>query len=118
MAEYSFDVVSEFNPAELTNAVDQARREVATRFDFKDTATSYDHQADLIQIVDAARNVHDDVRWTGKEEPLCRVAREGAELQVMFGEVAGPLSGGGTFVIVRKTPDGYRADNRLGVWRS
>ncbi|HVH62488.1 MAG TPA: YajQ family cyclic di-GMP-binding protein [Candidatus Dormibacteraeota bacterium] len=50
MAEYSFDVVSEFNAAELTNALDQARREVSTRFDFKDTATSYDQRADVIVI--------------------------------------------------------------------
>jgi cyclic-di-GMP-binding protein len=53
VAEYSFDVVSEFNPAELTNAIDQARREVATRFDFKDTATSYDQRDDLI-VIDSA----------------------------------------------------------------
>src|SRR5437868_12255675 len=53
MAEYSFDVVSEFDPAELTNAIDQARREVGTRFDFKDTATSYDHREDLI-VIDSA----------------------------------------------------------------
>ena len=56
MAEYSFDVVSEFNPAELTNAVDQARREVATRFDFKDTATSYDHAGDVITIDSASED--------------------------------------------------------------
>src|SRR5437763_574684 len=37
MPEYSFDVVSDYDPAELTNALDQARREVATRFDFKGT---------------------------------------------------------------------------------
>ena len=41
MAEFSFDVVSEFDAAELTNTLDQARRETGTRFDFKDTATSY-----------------------------------------------------------------------------
>jgi uncharacterized protein YajQ (UPF0234 family) len=50
VAEYSFDVVSEYNPAELTNAIDQARREVGTRFDFKDTATVYDHRGELIVI--------------------------------------------------------------------
>ena len=50
MAEYSFDVVSEYNPAELTNAIDQARREVQTRFDFKDSATSYDHRGGAIVI--------------------------------------------------------------------
>jgi cyclic-di-GMP-binding protein len=50
MAEYSFDVVSEFDSAELTNALDQARREVATRFDFKDTQTSYDRKDATILI--------------------------------------------------------------------
>ena len=54
MAEYSFDVVSEFDPAELTNAVDQARREVSTRFDFKDTATAYDNRGDVIVIESAS----------------------------------------------------------------
>jgi len=50
VAEFSFDVVSEFNPAELTNTLDQARREVGTRFDFKDTATSYEHRGDVIVV--------------------------------------------------------------------
>ncbi|HEX2647430.1 MAG TPA: YajQ family cyclic di-GMP-binding protein [Candidatus Dormibacteraeota bacterium] len=54
MAEYSFDVVSEYNGAELTNAIDQARREVGTRFDFKDTATVYDQRADQIVIESAS----------------------------------------------------------------
>ena len=56
MAEYSFDVVSEFNPAELTNAIDQARREVSTRFDFKDTATIYDLQENAILIESASED--------------------------------------------------------------
>src|SRR5262249_29983915 len=56
VAEYSFDVVSEFNPAALTNALDQARREAATRFDFKDTATSYDHRGDVIVIESASED--------------------------------------------------------------
>ncbi len=33
----SFDVVSEIDTHELTNAVDQAVRELTQRFDFKDT---------------------------------------------------------------------------------
>ena len=53
MAEYSFDVVSEFDAAELTNALDQARREVSTRFDFKDTQTSYDRN-DSGVLIDSA----------------------------------------------------------------
>ena len=54
MAEFSFDVVSEFDSAELTNALDQARREVGTRFDFKDTATIYDHTEKKILIESAS----------------------------------------------------------------
>jgi uncharacterized protein YajQ (UPF0234 family) len=53
VAEFSFDVVSEFDAAELTNALDQARREVGTRYDFKDTATIYDHQENKI-LIDSA----------------------------------------------------------------
>ena len=56
MAEYSFDVVSEYNGAELTNALDQARREVGTRFDFKDTATAYDHRGETIVIESASED--------------------------------------------------------------
>jgi uncharacterized protein YajQ (UPF0234 family) len=56
VAEYSFDVVSEFNAAELTNALDQARREVGTRFDFKDTATVYDQRGDVIVIESASED--------------------------------------------------------------
>lgn len=33
--EVSFDVVSDFDRQELVNAIDQARREIQTRFDFK-----------------------------------------------------------------------------------
>jgi uncharacterized protein YajQ (UPF0234 family) len=54
VAEFSFDVVSEFDAAELTNALDQARREVGTRYDFKDTQTAYDHRDNLILIESAS----------------------------------------------------------------
>lgn len=38
-AESTFDIVSEFDRQELLNAVDQARREVTTRYDLKDSKT-------------------------------------------------------------------------------
>jgi uncharacterized protein YajQ (UPF0234 family) len=38
----SFDVVSEVNHHELSNAADQARREVTTRFDFKGTGSGFE----------------------------------------------------------------------------
>jgi uncharacterized protein YajQ (UPF0234 family) len=38
----SFDAVSELDVHELTNAVDQANRELTQRFDFKDTGASFE----------------------------------------------------------------------------
>ena len=43
----SFDVVSEVDRQELRNAIDQAQRELATRFDFKNTDSSIE-QAELV----------------------------------------------------------------------
>jgi len=42
MADSSFDVVSEYDRQELVNAIDQAHREIATRYDFKGTDSSLD----------------------------------------------------------------------------
>ncbi len=38
----SFDAVSELNLHEVTNALDQANRELAQRFDFKDTGAQFE----------------------------------------------------------------------------
>ncbi len=43
----SFDVVSEVDRQEVRNAIDQAQREIATRFDFKNTNSSIE-PADLV----------------------------------------------------------------------
>jgi uncharacterized protein YajQ (UPF0234 family) len=41
--DFSFDIVSDFDAAEMTNALDQAKRELATRYDFKDTAAGVEY---------------------------------------------------------------------------
>jgi hypothetical protein len=46
----SFDVVSETDQQELRNAVDQARREVTTRFDFKGTDSSIELAKDGLTL--------------------------------------------------------------------
>ncbi len=48
----SFDVVSEVNAHELANALDQANREINTRFDFKGTNTRIE-RADKVLTVHA-----------------------------------------------------------------
>ena len=46
----SFDVVSEIDMQEVRNAVDQAQRELATRFDFKGTGAEIDLGKDSLTL--------------------------------------------------------------------
>jgi uncharacterized protein YajQ (UPF0234 family) len=52
--ESSFDVVSQFNRHELVNAVDQALREVHTRFDLKDSGTTIELDNGSIKLHSAS----------------------------------------------------------------
>jgi hypothetical protein len=45
----SFDVISEVDTHELTNAIDQANRELTTRFDFKGVDASYEREDNAIK---------------------------------------------------------------------
>lgn len=47
----SFDVVSEVNMHELSNAIDQANKEVTTRYDFKGTDSKYEFSNDIITLI-------------------------------------------------------------------
>src|ERR1700682_2441585 len=53
----SFDIVSEVDKQEVDNALNQARKELATRFDFKDVKTEIIYEKDKIVLTaeDAAR---------------------------------------------------------------
>lgn len=46
----SFDVVSDFDAHEASNAIDQSNREVTTRFDFKGTGSKYELDGQLISL--------------------------------------------------------------------
>ncbi len=49
--EYSFDVVSRVDGQELQNALDQTRREIQNRFDFKNSRTQIESDGKTITIV-------------------------------------------------------------------
>src|SRR5438309_2102392 len=53
----SFDIVSEVDKQEVDNALNQARKELAARFDFKDTKAEILHEKDKIILTaeDAAK---------------------------------------------------------------
>jgi uncharacterized protein YajQ (UPF0234 family) len=48
--DFSFDIVSQVSMPEVSNAVDQARREITQRFDFKDTGTAVTQDAQSIEV--------------------------------------------------------------------
>ena len=53
----SFDIVSEVETQEIDNALNQARKEIATRFDFKDAQTEITQEKDKI-VLTADDNSH------------------------------------------------------------
>ena len=42
MANFSFDIVSEYDKAEMNNVFDQTQREISSRYDFKGTPAEID----------------------------------------------------------------------------
>ena len=46
----TFDVVSEFDAHEVTNAIDQANREVTNRFDFKGTGSKFVLEENVVNL--------------------------------------------------------------------
>ncbi len=52
-SEHSFDIVSEIDGQELANALDQTRRELAVRYDFRDVPTEIKQEAAQLVIITA-----------------------------------------------------------------
>jgi cyclic-di-GMP-binding protein len=71
----SFDVVSELDTQEIRNAVDQASREVGTRFDFKGTNTS-------IELAD------EEIKLASETEDRLKAARQVLEEKLVKRQVS------------------------------
>ena len=68
----SFDVVSELDMQEVRNAVDQAHRELSTRFDFKDTGSSVDLGKDDLTLKSSTEDRIKAVRQVLEEKLVKR----------------------------------------------
>jgi len=78
-ATYSFDVVSDFDQQELRNAVDQALREISTRYDLKDSKTEITQDKDQLVISTA-----DEFILSSVTDILdTRVVRRGLSLKIL-----------------------------------
>ncbi len=72
----SFDVVSEVNQHELSNGVDQANREVTTRFDFKGTGSSFELADQVISM-----NTESDFQLQQMYDVLCnKLVKRGIDI--------------------------------------
>jgi uncharacterized protein YajQ (UPF0234 family) len=83
-SESSFDVVSRVDNQELDNALNQARKEIANRFDFKHSKTSIDFDGKKITLISddelKMRNVVDVLR--------SKAVRRGIDVKAFdFGEI-------------------------------
>lgn len=54
----SFDIVSKFDTHEVTNAVDQAKKEIAQRYDFKNTRSDIVRQDDETIVITSSDKEH------------------------------------------------------------
>ncbi|MGA0837971.1 MAG: YajQ family cyclic di-GMP-binding protein [Ilumatobacteraceae bacterium] len=81
----SFDVVSEVDAQEVRNAVDQAQREVSTRFDFKNTNSTIEQNDMVLTLQTVSEDRLAALRLVLEE----RLVKRGVSLKgVDYGDVA------------------------------
>jgi uncharacterized protein YajQ (UPF0234 family) len=93
----SFDIVSDFDQQELKNALDQALREIHTRYDLKDTKTT-------IEATDAQLTIDSDSEYTlGSVRDLLesKFIRRGLSLKILDYGSEEPASGGRVRQVVK-----------------
>jgi hypothetical protein len=90
MADSSFDVVSDFDQQELVNALDQVRREIATRYDFKNSKCTLElGKTDITLVAD------DDFRAAAvKDLVQSKAVKRGLSLKIFDWGKAEPAAGG------------------------
>jgi cyclic-di-GMP-binding protein len=95
----SFDIVSEVDTHELTNAVDQANRELTTRFDFKGVEASFERSDNLI-----TQSAPSDFQLQQMTDILrARLAARKIDIRCLeFGEVETNLAGARQKVTVKQ----------------
>src|SRR5580658_5121930 len=90
MPDASFDVVSKIDEQELDNALNQARKEIAGRFDFKHSIAAIENTAKEITILAddelKLKNVYDII--------TSKAIRRGIDLKAFDPKEPEPASGG------------------------
>ena len=105
MADSSFDVVSKVDRMELDNALNQASREVSTRFDFKDTGVKIEMSGEKI-LVEAETEERAKAALEVLKE---RMVKRSVSLKYL--DIAEPQQSGKIFKIFCAIKEGINQDN-------
>lgn len=90
MADSTFDLVSDFDYQELVNSLDQVRREVATRYDFKGSRVNLDLGKTSITLL-----ADDEYRAAAVKDLLeTKAVRRGLSLKIFDWGRLEPAAGG------------------------
>jgi len=77
-SDNSFDIVSEFDKQELTNVLDQVRREILNRYDFKGSKTEIEQEEDKLVLT----TEHDMRLQAIKTSLLTKAAKRGLSTKI------------------------------------
>lgn len=88
-AAFSFDIVSDYDAQELKNALDQTEREIATRYDLKDTKTEIEATDTQLTITTNSEYTLSQVRDLLES----KFHRRGLSLKILDYGVEEPASG-------------------------
>ena len=108
-AESSFDIVSKVDRQEVDNAVNQAAKEVAQRYDFKGTGASVGWSGEAIAI---AANSEDRVMAV-LDVLQTKLIRRGVSLKAL--DTGEPRASGKLFKITATTAEGISQENAKKV---
>lgn len=101
----SFDIVSKVQRNEIDNALQQAQKEVAQRFDFKDTETSFDSTPEAITVRSGSEERAKAAIGVLQEKLVKR------KVSLRFTETGKPEISGKTARVVMKIKEGISVEN-------
>ena len=109
MADSSFDVVSKVDRMELDNALNQASREVSTRFDFKNTGVKIEMSGEKI-LVEAETEERAKAALEVLKEKMVK-----RSVSLKYLDIAEPQQSGKIFKIFCAIKEGINQDNAKKV---
>jgi uncharacterized protein YajQ (UPF0234 family) len=105
MADSSFDVVSKVDRMELDNALNQASREVATRFDFKNTGVKIEMSGEKI-LVEAETEERVKAALDVLKEKMIK-----RNVSLKHLDIADPMQSGKVYRIICAVKEGISQEN-------